>query len=384
MHYLYVGYYVEDQTFTEILNRKINNMSVARQKFEYNVIRGMHEQLGDNVSFVSYVPTDGNLKIPDTSVVQGASVTHIAINKSSAVSIFAAYGALKKYLMSLGEEKLRGLHIVMYAVIPPFEQALLALKKRYGFKIVTICSEIPELRRYGSSIPSRIKKKILTHYNEQFDGYVLFSDAMKEVVRVGNKPCLVMEGIGPDIRSVPVAGKKNIVMYAGGLAPDNNIPLLIKCCQQIDIIDEIWICGVGPDENRIKEMAAKDARVKYFGRVPNEEVLEMESQAKVLVNFRNPDERLTRYSFPSKILEYISSGSLVMSTQLIGIPKEYFEYIVPISIEDEDMIAYELKKSLNMSDEDYLSKCKRAQMFMANNKNYNIQAERLVGFVTDV
>lgn len=59
MHYLYVGYYVDDKTFTEILDRKINNMSVARQKFEYNIIRGFHEQLGDDVSFVSYVPTDG-------------------------------------------------------------------------------------------------------------------------------------------------------------------------------------------------------------------------------------------------------------------------------------------------------------------------------------
>ena len=384
MHYLYVGYYVEDNTFTEILNRKINNMSVARQKFEYNIIRGLHEQLGENVSFISYVPTDGSVSIPKSSEVEGAIVTHITIQKSSAGSIASAYYSFRKYLINLGEDKLQDLRVLMYAVIPPFEQALLSLKKKYGFKLVTICSEVPELRRYGKSLPSRIKKKILTHYNEQFDGYVLFSGAMKEVVKAGNKPCLVMEGIAPDIRSTPKAGKKNIVMYAGGLASDNNILLLIECCQQIDELDEVWICGVGPDEERIKEMADKDTRVKYFGRVTNEKVLEMESQAKVLVNFRNPNEKLTRYSFPSKILEYIASGSMVISTRLIGIPEEYFKYVIPVNLDDNKEVLSTLRMVLQLSSEEYVSKCREAIEFVQNFKNRDFQTKRIITFLNCV
>ena len=380
MHYLYVGYYVDDKTFTEILDRKINNMSFARQKFEYNIIRGFHEQLGDDVSFVSYVPTDGSLEIPNTSSIEDAIVTHIAIQKSSVGSLVSAYKRFKNYLISMGEEKLKGLRVLMYAVIPPFEQALLTLKKKYGIKIVTICSEVPELRRYGNSLPSWLKKKVLTHYNEQFDGYVLFSGAMKEVVRTENKPCLVMEGIAPDIRSTPKAEKKNIVMYAGGLASDNNIPLLIECCQQVPELDEVWICGVGPDEERIKEMADKDSKVKYFGRVPNEKVLEMESQAKVLVNFRNPNEKLTRYSFPSKILEYIASGSMVMSTRLVGIPEEYFEYVIPVDITDRSAIIACLVKVFSLQDKEYIDCCLEAQTFVCN-KNYKAQTKRVIEFL---
>ena len=382
MHYLYVGYYVDNNTFTEILNQNINNMSMARQKFEYNIIRGLHEQLGNCVSFVSYVPTDGTISIPQSSEVEGAVVTHIAIQKSSVGSVASAYYSFKKYLISLGEEKLRGLRILMYAVIPPFEQVLLSLKNQYGFKLITICSEVPNLRRYGNSLPSCIKKKILTYFNERFDGYVLFSEAMKEVVRVGNKPCLVMEGIAPNIRSTPVSGKKNIVMYAGGLAADNNIPLLIECCQQIDEIDEVWICGVGSDEDQIKTMAMKDKRIKYFGRIPNEKVFEMESLAKILVNFRDPNELLTRYSFPSKIMEYIASGSLVLSTRLAGIPVEYFDYIGQIVVDDKKQIITELSKNLCMPDEEYLSKCIKAQEFIMNNKNTAIQTERIIQFIS--
>ena len=38
MRYLYVGYYVDEVIFNKIVEKKINNMSVARQKFEYNLI----------------------------------------------------------------------------------------------------------------------------------------------------------------------------------------------------------------------------------------------------------------------------------------------------------------------------------------------------------
>lgn len=378
MYYLYVGYYVNENTFAEILRNKINNMSVARQKFEYNIIRGLHRQLGDHVNFISYVPTDGSLTIPKSSEVEGATINHIAIKKNSVGSIAIAYSLFKKYLKDLGEEKLQNLRVLMYAVIPPFEQALLKYKKIYGFRMVTICSEVPELRRYSKSLLSNIKKKVLTYYNEQFDGYILFSEAMKEVVRVGKKPCLVMEGIAPDIRSVPKAGKKNIVMYAGGLASDNNIPLLVECCKQIDELDELWICGIGPDEKQIEKLAAGDQRVKYYGQLPNEKVLEMETNAKVLINFRNPEEKLTRYSFPSKILEYIASGSLVMSTRLIGIPEEYFNYIVPIEIDDKQCVVTQIKKIFQLDNVNYLEMCKKAQKYITENKNYTSQSIKII------
>ena len=59
---------------------------------------------------------------------------------------------------------------------------------------------------------------------------------------------------------------------------------------------------------------------------------------RILVNFRSPNEELTKYSFPSKILEYISSGSLVLSTRLLGIPDEYFSYIVPLDQADKEKV----------------------------------------------
>ncbi len=383
MHYLFVGYYVDEMTFELILKEKINNMSVARQKFEYNLIRGLHAQLGENIDFISYVPTNGRLQIPTQSYIENAKVKHLPIEKSSARSAILAGKIFEQYLLDICKKSQDGLRVIMYAVNPIFEHYLVKYKKKYNIKFVTICSEVPELRRYGNSFFSKIKKRVFTWFNEQFDGYVFFSAEMKNVVRYKSKRTMVLEGIAPEIRKKPTSGKKNIIMYAGGLAADNKIPFLLECCKEIPEICEVWICGVGSDEDTIRALASQDSRIKYFGRVNNKEVLEMEEKAKILINFRSPAEELTKYSFPSKILEYIASGSLVLSTKLLGIPEEYFEYIVPVDQADKEKVKKAIIHNLQLKDEQYIEYCEAAQEFIGK-KNYYLQSKKIVDFVNSI
>lgn len=384
MHYLFVGYYVDQSTFEKILERKINNMSVARQKFEYNLIKGLYEHLGNQIDFISYVPTDNHLQIPFYSYVNRACVKHIAIKKSSLASAIRAGRKFRAYICNLCRQHQDGIAVIMYAVNPIFEYYLIKYRNKFNLKLITICSEVPELRRYGNSLQAKIKKKMLTYFNNQFDGYIFFSAEMKNVVKCKNKPTMVLEGIAPEIRRKPCPNKRNIVMYAGGLAPDNNIPFLLECCMEVPEIEEVWICGVGSDENKIKELVAKDPRIKYFGRLGNDKVLKLEEQAKLLVNFRSPDVKLTKYSFPSKILEYIASGSLVLSTRLMGIPEEYFDYILGIDLENQSRVANELTRLMLVDDTEYIQLCTEAQRFISENKNYYVQSQRVVDFANRI
>lgn len=384
MHYLFVGYYVGQEIFEEILKRKINNMSVARQKFEYNLIKGMYEHLGDQIDFISYVPTNNHLKIPSYSYIKKACVRHIAIKKSSITSAIRAGREFKDYICNLCSKHQDGITIIMYAVNPIFEYYLIKYRNKFNLKLITICSEVPELRRYGNSLQAKIKKKVFTYFNEQFDGYIFFSAEMKKVVKCRNKKTMVLEGIAPEIRRKPYPKKRNIVMYAGGLATDNNIPFLLECCMEIPEIEEIWICGIGSDEQKIKELALKDSRIKYLGRLSNDEVLKLEEEAKLLVNLRSPDVELTKYSFPSKILEYIASGSLVMSTKLKGIPEEYFDYILGIDLNERKIVIDEISRVLNLTDNEYLKKCIAGQEFIAGKKNYYRQSKQVIDFAEQI
>ena len=48
MHILYIGYYTSDELLYEMQRRGINNMSVARQKYETNLLTGLTKKLGEN------------------------------------------------------------------------------------------------------------------------------------------------------------------------------------------------------------------------------------------------------------------------------------------------------------------------------------------------
>lgn len=129
-HILYIGYYTDDRVFYEILSRKINNMSIARQNFETNLLRSMIKLRGDEIDFLTYAPTDGIYQVPLHSVLCGQTIRHIPINKKSAVSLNGARRQFQRFLFeSIGEENLQGLRVVMYDINPVFMSVLLRLRK---------------------------------------------------------------------------------------------------------------------------------------------------------------------------------------------------------------------------------------------------------------
>lgn len=381
MHFLYIGYYVDSKVLNDILSKQVNNMSVARQKFESNLIKGLDKSLDKNIDFISYVPVDNAVSLPEFSEINNAIIKHIPIEKGNIKIILKAMKNFRKFLLGLGKEKLTDCCIVMYAVNPIFLLPTLSLKKKYNFKLTTICSEVPAFRRYNNSLKAQIQKRITIFFNKRFDNYVLFSGKMKEVLECHNKPTMVLEGIAPTIFGEPTKGKKNIVLYAGGLAPDNNISLLIDCCKEIKELDELWVCGAGPEQEKVEQAQKDDPRIHYLGRLDNEEVRKLETQAKLLINIRSPKEKLTRYSFPSKILEYIASGSMVLSTKLAGIPDEYFDYILSVEEDTKEEIIEKIRYCFSMDDSQYVDFCKRGQQFISEEKNYLKQSKKLVDFL---
>lgn len=384
MHILYVGYYVNQNIFDEILAKNINRMSVARQKFEINLIKGLHQCLDKNIDFISYVPVNQTISLPEFSKIGEAKINHIPIEKGNIKSMLSASKKFRNYLLGFEKDKLKDLHIVMYAVNPIFLLPIFSLKHKYKFKITTICSEIPSFRRYNQSLASQIKKLVAIFFNKKFDNYVFFSEKMSEIIEIQNKPSMVLEGIAPPIFCEPLKEKKNIVMYAGSLASDNNISLLVDCCKEIKELDELWICGnARPETEKVIQAQEEDPRIRYLGRLDNAEVQKLETQAKLLVNIRSPKEKLTRYSFPSKILEYIASGSMVLSTKLAGIPEEYFDYMLCVEQDEKEEIIEKIRYCFSMDDAEYVDFCKKGQQFISEEKNYLQQSKKLIDFLTE-
>ena len=129
------------------------------------------------------------------------------------------------------------------------------------------------------------------------------------------------------------------------------------------------------------EKQKADSRIVYLGRVDRAEVLALQRNATVLVYPRQNNEEFTQYSFPSKNLEYLSSGVPLVAYKLDGIPDEYDEFIAYPECDSPEALAHEIIEICNMPHEDRIAKGKKAKDFVFKNKNKVTQAQRIIEFI---
>jgi len=199
----------------------------------------------------------------------------------------------------------------------------------------------------------------------------------------------VMEGIA-DISAVsqePCEEKAEprAIMYAGMLYEKYGIFHLIDAFEQIDAENtELWLFGDGPAADEIKRRAAVNERIRFFGKVSRDEILKRERQATLLVNPRSVKEEFTKYSFPSKTIEYMLSATPVLTTKLQGIPEEYFQYVFTVEDNDVHFLTEAMNRILAQSGEALGQFGARAQEYIINEKNAKMQAKRILDFINGV
>lgn len=228
----------------------------------------------------------------------------------------------------------------------------------------------------------KIVRKIVEKAYSQIDGYIFLTEDMNSKINKYNKPYIVIEGIVDDTLPKVSVNKdlKDVLMYAGSLQKRFGLEDLINSYMKYNNNNsELWIYGDGDYRKNIESAALKDKRIKYFGNVGNEEIIAKEQTATFLINPRNPSYNFTKYSFPSKNMEYMLSGTPMIGYKLPGIPEEYNDYIIYIedNILDTIEICFRNKNKLSIIG-------KNAQKFVLNFKNKNIQAKKIIDFVNKI
>lgn len=171
-------------------------------------------------------------------------------------------------------------------------------------------------------------------------------------------------------------------MYAGMLNKKHRIEMLIKGFMLTKGDYELWLFGSGDFEREIQEYAKNDKRIKFFGRVNRNVVLEYEHRASLLVNIRDSKEEYTKFSFPSKTIEYMACGTPLLTTKLPGIPDEYYEYCYTLDDETVDGVNKSLENILSLPQDELLTKGKEAMNFIFSNKIAGIQGNKIIEFLS--
>ena len=294
---------------------------------------------------------------------------------------------LKKWLKhNAGEEKA----VIIYSAYEPIAKSIVSLCKKYNTKCYAIIPDLPR-DMFSVSKVGKLKKllsRIYVRAAEQvqggFDGYIYLTEAMKDVINP-EVPYTVVEGIAntAECRPLTLADKAQgkVIMYAGALSEKYGLDNLIQGFQKADIPDsQLWMFGSGDFQEKIKEYATLDDRIKFFGRVNRDEILQYEKQATLLINVRDDQDEFTKYSFPSKVIEYMLSGTPLFMTRLSGIPKEYYDYTFSVKSNDPHTLCDAFKQILSKDDEELLEFGATAQQFIAHKKNGCVQAKKIIDF----
>lgn len=227
--------------------------------------------------------------------------------------------------------------IVIYSAHIPFINA--ALKFRKSNPGARICLILPDFIEFmgATSFRRRLMNtlSIRAFYKAalKIDHFMVLTAAMAERLQLRPEQFTVIEGIydpQDDARDPEWSEEPGpVFIYTGTLAARYGILDLLAAFSQLTLPSaRLWVCGDGDARAAVEELARQDPRVTYHGRVTRAAVLALQARAHVMVNPRRPEGEFTRYSFPSKTMEYLASGRPVVMHWLPGIPEEYRPWLI--------------------------------------------------------
>lgn len=260
--------------------------------------------------------------------------------------------------------------------------ASLAAKHR-GIPCVGIVTDLPELMVTGTRKGHiRLVEKCIRNCT----AYVLLTQAMNEKVNPVQKPYIIIEGLCDsqmDHEKKPaLSSPVKKCMYAGLLDARYGVQALVDGFVQAAVPDtELHIYGSGPYEQTLLQVAREHPQVVYHGVVMNSEVVQAELEADLLINPRPTHEEFTKYSFPSKNMEYMASGTAVLTTRLPGMPEEYCHYVYLAEEESAEGMAAVLRQILAQDRETLNRMGASGREFVLSRKNNIAQAARLLELI---
>ena len=358
----------------------------------------MHDQICsvETLSAIPIVPSSHRRRIwrvPSETVnkvvYNYASTLNWPIIKNGIVFLVAFFKTLYWALRGGTKDKF----IICDTLPVSISSAAMLAGKWVGVKRIAVVTDLPNFQVCGGpqhSLRRRIHNKISSTLGLNYDGYILLTEQMNKVVNARNMPYMIMEGLVDRKMAAAENQLKNkspekVIMYAGMIYEKYGVKKLIDAFMRVDGNDlRLHIYGFGEMENQMPDYMKKDPRIVYFGMVPNSEVTEKQLKATLLVNPRSSTEEFTKYSFPSKNVESMVSGTPLVTTLLPGMPQEYIPFVYLFDDESVGGLAQKFKTLLSKSKEELHGFGLRAKEFVLTHKNNKVQACRILTFLNNL
>lgn len=328
----------------EVLRKRSGLMSESGESLQWRIIAGLEENLGYPVrmfnhmlvrSFPNYYP-EPYIRRMEFSHCEGAKDINLPfLNVRFVKRLFmgnSLYREITRWATDGGKDRKV---IIAYSLTPEFLKAIaIARKKNPSIHACAIVADLPEYTVLTRQMP--LSERLYLRWMKEktdnrlscIDSFALLTEQMAQRL-VTHQKFAVMEGIATDHISRVVREKSGkTILYAGTLHERFGVLHLVSAFRKVtgDNIS-LLLCGMGDSEEAIRAAAEQDSRIDFRGQLSRAEVLRLMQEADVIVNPRCVEEEFTKFSFPSKNLEALSSGVPFVAYKLPGIPDEYDAWI---------------------------------------------------------
>lgn len=222
-------------------------------------------------------------------------------------------------------------------------------------KVVIVLTDPPGVVVSTDSVLARILKRldiwIVRSALSRADGVIALTQPLIDDYARGVRGLVLQGFVDPRLvefsslaRSLPDIQRDDAqpftLAYAGGLFAKYGVRDLVRAVRAMNNDNvRLELFGKGDLEPEIRSIASMDARIFYGGTLSPSELYPKLQRADLLVNPRFSNEAFVRYSFPSKIIEYMALGVPVLTTRLPCIPSDFLDYL--LIIEDETVAGFQ-------------------------------------------
>ena len=390
MKIIYLSSMCSEQKYKELFADCKNKPGQAVMKYHRLLTKGLQAQKGVSVEALSSLPVtrlncerkiirggkerDCNVTIHYPAIINFPGLKHIGVFLQSFVTIA---GILRKN---------RKEHTVLICdgLMQTMSLVTLFASKIFGLKNVCILTDVPGIMVGSEKGSKRALKRI-----RKFDSYIFLTKQMNDYVNLKGKPFIVQEGyvdysMAEQKNDINCKYDKMAYMYTGALYKIYGVKQLVDAflrCKPSGV--ELHLYGDGDYAPELKKLVKKHPQVVYHGNCLIEEVVKAQQKADLLINPRFSNEEYTKYSFPSKNMEYMVSGTAVLTTKLPGMPEEYLDYVYCFDDESEQGYIDTLSEMMKKSREELYQKGSQSRKYVLKNKNNYVQARVLLRFINN-
>lgn len=392
MKILFIGYILEDNDLDKFIGP-----SIAGNKMQRGIVRGLKNKGENDVTILSLIPIAMYPKekkffiYKKSSYVDGIKIIYIPfiniflIKQISQVLLASVY----TFIISVKNKK-KHPKLITFNMFPNISIATILTSKVLNLSSICIFADPPIFTENLSKmkkIEQSISEKIMKEYKKM----VVLNESVIEKYNL-KMPYIILDGgFNKEDYSELLIEKKNIknnknfiISYTGALTEYNGIKELLQGFNSLKKTNiELHIYGAGKLEKLVQEYCEIDSRIIFFGQSDNKEILKVQKNSDLLINPRKENEEISMLTFPSKMIEYLLSGTPVLTTKLNGLTEDYLKYVTIIPNCSSEGIKTAISEFLNSDYQEKLIISEKAKCSISRNKEWTPQVKKILDFIRE-